>query len=432
MEAWTLEQSITITSDQQGQYLEQAFDMPAGMETIEVCMEVSQDRQAVIDLGIADPYRLRGWSGGARTSFSIGPAFATPGYLAGELHEGRWTIVHNAYAVPNQGCTVTVWITFYPRKGRWLKGDLHTHSVHSDGTYTITEKISIMEELGCDFLALTDHNTVSQNKVLSDDTSLVLIPGMEFTTNDGHSNFLGVNDPIQDFRVANEAEVHERFAQARSQGAKIVLNHPHCDYCPWEWSFDVAYDWIEVWNGPWSNRNARAIAWWQQQLSDGKRIVAVGGSDVHHPNPWVKHAEPCVWVWSEIKSLAGIMAGIEQGHVFISSDADGPRLELSCGLYRMGDIAPAEHPAEVLCRVQSAQASDRIRWYTEQGLEDDVEIEAGEQHYTYTATGHKFVRVEVWRPAVGNEAERLLGLSNPIYFAPEEPSLPTHQPIATR
>lgn len=233
---------------------------------------------------------------GARTEFRIGKELATPGYIPGELTVGQWAVVHNAYRVPEGGCTLHVTVRLEFRTPRWLKGDLHTHSVHSDGTYTLEENAAIMEELGCDFIALTDHNTNSQNIAYPRHRKIVMIPGMEFTTNFGHSNFLGASDPLADFRVAGQADVHLRIAAARERGAKIVLNHPHCDYCPWLWDFDFDYDWVEIWNGPWMPRNARALKWWQDQLAAGRRLVAMGGSDTHRPDPYVKHAMPCTWV----------------------------------------------------------------------------------------------------------------------------------------
>lgn len=77
-----------------------------------------------------------------------------------------------------------------------------------------------------------------------------MIPGMELTTNQGHANFLGIIAPVQDFRVNSSEQVKERIREARSNGARIVLNHPHCPNCGWEWDWAADYDWVEIWNGP--------------------------------------------------------------------------------------------------------------------------------------------------------------------------------------
>lgn len=41
-----------------------------------------------------------------------------------------------------------------------MKGDLHTHSYYSDGVYSPAEVVRKAVEAGCDFMALTDHDTV--------------------------------------------------------------------------------------------------------------------------------------------------------------------------------------------------------------------------------------------------------------------------------
>ncbi|UQZ83512.1 hypothetical protein SK3146_02699 [Paenibacillus konkukensis] len=413
-----------IAPGEQGAYIEIPFEMPERAEELTVAYSVESfgEAKAVIDLGVRDAARVRGWSGGARTGFRIGLERATPGYMPGKLAPGAWAVLHNAYRVPEEGCEVTVTVTVSLSAPRWLKGDLHTHSVHSDGKYTLEDNAAIMERLGCDFIAMTDHNTCSQNEAYPRGASVVMIPGMEFTTNYGHSNFLGVADPLDDFRVSDQADVNERLRTARERGARIVLNHPHCEYCPWEWDFDVDYDWVEVWNGPWAERNERALQWWQRQLASGRRLVAVGGSDVHRPDPHVRHAMPCTWVYAETRTAQGILDAAGCGHVCLSFAPDGPFLELRCGPYRTGDAVPAGEREQAGCvalHARGLQAGDLVRWIGEQGLvkEETYAADDGDAAaLTLDAAGLKFCRVEVRRYFA--EAGRLLvaALTNPIYF----------------
>ncbi|MFC5449536.1 CehA/McbA family metallohydrolase [Paenibacillus aestuarii] len=409
-----------IEHKEQSTYIEVPFEMPERVENLHIMYEVEShgEGKAVIDLGVRDGRRLRGWSGGARSEFVIGLEQATPGYIPGELAPGSWAVVHNAYKVPKEGCTVTVTATFQLMAPRWLKGDLHTHSVHSDGTHTLEENAAIMEELGCDFIAMTDHNAVSQNLMYPRNKNVVMIPGMEFTTNFGHSNFLGVADPCDDFRVANEGDVHERIRMARERGAKIVLNHPHCDWCPWEWTFQVDHDWVEVWNGPFTERNVRACQWWHEQLVAGRKLVAVGGSDVHRPDPFVKHAMPCTWVLAETKTAAGILNGIGQGRVFITYSPEGPFMELTCGVYMMGDtvLASAES-TPVKLHVEHLQAGDQVKLISNLGVEREIKV-TNESTLDIEAdsANRLFYRAEVWRRFASADQPLLAGLTNPIYI----------------
>ncbi len=53
-----------------------------------------------------------------------------------------------------------------PAGMRWLAGDLHAHTVHSDGVLTVPELARFAVERGLDFLAVTDHNTISHHAEL--------------------------------------------------------------------------------------------------------------------------------------------------------------------------------------------------------------------------------------------------------------------------
>lgn len=69
--------------------------------------------------------------------------------------------------------------------------DLHTHTVHSDGTTQPEDNVLMAKELGLAGLALTDHDTVSGWAQMRDACTrhgLVFIPGIELSTErDGRS-----------------------------------------------------------------------------------------------------------------------------------------------------------------------------------------------------------------------------------------------------
>lgn len=409
-----------IAHSEQSAYIEVPFEMPEQVEELVVSYRVEShgEQRAVIDLGLRDTGRVRGWSGGARKEFRLGLETATPGYLSGKLTPGEWAVLHNIYKVPSEGCSVHVTIEFLYKTPRWLKGDLHTHSVNSDGTFTLEENAAIMEELGCDFIAMTDHNAVSQNLTFPRNGSVVMIPGMEFTTNFGHSNFLGVIDPILDFRVKDQEDVNARIAEARANGAKIVINHPHCEYCPWEWDFNVDHDWVEVWNGPFTERNVRALNWWHSQLVAGRRLVAIGGSDTHRPDPYVKHAMPCTWVYADEKTADGILSAIDLGHVFITYSPDGPYVQLTVGPYMVGDVVPSVNRCgQVSLHAADLKVGDKVKLISNLGLEKEIEVSTdGDLDIQVDAQGIMFVRAEIWRHIEEVNMTLMAALTNPIYF----------------
>ncbi len=62
--------------------------------------------------------------------------------------------------------------------------DLHTHTSHSDGTYTSTELVLAARDAGLSAIALTDHNTVSgldEFLRAAENTEIEAVPGVEFS-----------------------------------------------------------------------------------------------------------------------------------------------------------------------------------------------------------------------------------------------------------
>jgi hypothetical protein len=412
-----------IQPEEQSQYLEVRFDMPEAVERLKVSYEVQTYglQKCVVDLGLIDDKRVRGWSGGARTSFEMGWEKATPGYLPGELTKGSWAVLLGAYKISEGGCLVEITIEFEFEHFRWLKGELHAHTVHSDGAYSLNEVIHMSESAELDFLALTDHNTVSQNFGLPQDTKLVLIPGMELTTNFGHCNFYGVHDPIEDFRVIRMENIHEYISLARERGAKVSLNHPFNKSCGWQWDFNVDHDWVEIWNGPWREENQLTLDWWQGQLASGRRLVAVGGSDFHRDDPYIKHGSPCNWVFSRSKTMKGILEAIDLGHLFLTFSPEGPTIELSNGDYMMGDTVPENHLSEFELSCSQLLEGDQVNFITERGIEWDWVVGTGTDllqsfQTSIIAEARLFYRVEIWRYFEVVDQKLLVAASNPIYI----------------
>ncbi|MFS0821514.1 CehA/McbA family metallohydrolase [Bacillus sp. 1P02SD] len=410
-----------ISHEEEGLYIEIPFAVPEGVEQFYVKMDVVHNGAAssIIDLGVKDPYRVRGWSGGARTEFFIHQAKATPGYLHGEIHAGDWAVILGSYKVAEKGCTVNVTVEYTLETHRWIKGDLHTHSVHSDGKFTLREKAELVENIGLDFVGITDHNTASQNEAYPRDTNTLFIPGMELTTNKGHLNFYGVNDPVKDFRVNTMEDLHSRIKEAREQGTYVSLNHPFCRYTGWrlDWNFD--YDWVEVWNGPWREDNQDAVNWWHEQLVDGKRLVAVGGSDAHNPQQvHVKHGMPTNWVYSKALTSPEILKTIDKGHVVLSYAPEGPFINLTCGDSMVGDVCK-ESDRKVELKVNNVQYSDIVKVISNKGNEKEVIIEKEQDQLNldWEINNRSFYRVEVWRYFPEVKQRLMAALSNPIYFS---------------
>ncbi|WP_178024483.1 CehA/McbA family metallohydrolase [uncultured Paenibacillus sp.] len=411
---------VRLDHEQERSYPEVAFSVPAGVESIEVRYRYEKNDRSVVDLGLRSPDRIIGWSGGARDGFQIGLEKATPGYLAGPFPAGEWAVLLGAYRVPAEGIWVEINITITLKHPHWIKGDLHAHTVHSDGKYTMSEALDSCRKKGLDFLALTDHNTSSQNLfAAAKDETLLLIPGVELTSYKGHANLLGQPDALTDFRVLTTEAAGNELSQVREKGALVSLNHPFCPDCPWELGFDVPFDAIEVWNGPWRGLNETAVAWWQQRLAEGRRIVAVGGSDTHREDPLVRHGGPTAHVYVAEETVAAVLEAVRRGAVVLSMGPDDTFITLAADGVGVGEeLKPAgRDDVELAMTIRGAQG-DRVGLWSDRGLEREWTMEEGERELVCRMPADRlFYRVEARRYLPEWDLEVMTCLTNPVYIA---------------
>lgn len=343
------------------------FDVPPGVTRIEIRQSYPKAEDCVVDLGVADPALSpfpsarghRGWSGGARDRVFVGLDLATPGYVAGPIPEGTWHVLLGLFRLPETPIEMQLEIRFSHEerapvparpipapvrtKAGWYKGDLQCHTFHSDayGAPQHLHATAIRE--GLDFLAVTDHNTVSQQTAYFNSASspeLIFIPAYEFTTESGHANVFGARQ-VFDFRVTSNAELETMVAQIRASGALFSINHDKPTIA-WNWGVpDI--DCMEVWQSHWLTGNFISLARYQQRLSQGMRVTAIGGSDFHQPasepkgNPFTL-ARPTTYLWLEALSLDAILDAMRAGKSFVTEAPDGPMLTIASGETGMGGI----------------------------------------------------------------------------------------------
>lgn len=400
--------TATITEFPGGEksFVEVPFKAGPDTERIEVSyLFPAGSGGSVIDLGIAHEGRMRGWSGAERAHITIEADRATPSYDAGPL-AGNWAVVLGIVTIgPN--CRVDVTIRVVEKQARWLVGDIHSHTEHSDGGVTVVDAIQRARASRLDFVALTDHNTISQNVIRPDDPGILVMPGMELTSYYGHTNFLGVHKPVEDWRCTSPMDVADKMAEARANGATIVINHPFQRSAggKWQSGYDVAFDAMEIWNGHWSPLNADALAFWQERLVAGLVAPVTGGSDFHLKNRR-RHGRPANRVHAEGHSIADILAAIRAGHNVVCFSPEDTMARPVDGAPMFGDTIVAGSPIEV--EFTALLAGDELRVVDETGTSGVVAADGDRLTWGGRLDG-RFLRFEVWH---GDEP-RLF--TNPFY-----------------
>lgn len=307
-----------------------------------------------LDIGIFDPRGhelpdaagFRGWSGGARDSFFISRSGATPGYLPGPIRAGTWQVLLGAYTVAPQGLTYGVEVTlrrgqqdadFEPEpaptravgRGRtWYRGDLHLHTVHSDGQWKPAELVDSVRAAGLDFMVSSEHNTSSAGAIWGRHATedLLIIDGEEITTRNGHYVAAGLPAGAWiDWRYRAADHAIERFVdKIHGHGALAIAAHPFCPFVGCAQKFDLnAFDAVEVWNGPWTPDDEATLLRWDASLvtgaGSGRWLPAVGGSDSHHREQVVGLAQTVVL--ADELSRSAILAGLRAGSAYVAGDA---------------------------------------------------------------------------------------------------------------
>lgn len=436
------------------------FDVPAGVRSIAVVYEYSSLDTGlgfsanVIDIGIFDPDGFRGWSGGARTSFRVAADAATPGYLPGPITPGTWRVILGPFAILPPGVSWKATVTLEhgepatppfvadvaPRQvpgtgAGWYRGDLHTHTVHSDGSHTQAGLVAAARAAGLDFIASTEHNTSSAGLTWGAHTpsDFLVIVGEEVTTRVGHWNAIGLPAGSWiDWRHRTQAEMTGYADQVRSLGGLVVANHPWAPTPGSLWGLGLGFpqvDAIEIWNGPWTLDDQVGVAAWHTMLLTGRFKPVVGASDTHHSGQTVGRAQTVVH--AETLSTSAVLDGVRRGRAWIAeSSAVDLTFEASLRGTRagIGERLPARGLDLVDVRLEVSGAPSCVAQILGPVLPLGGCLIGSSGEVTVTAKVPaglaKFVRAEVRRldttpkinPLEGVPALEMVALTNPIFL----------------
>jgi hypothetical protein len=363
---FTFTGDLIVPDDQEyiQKYIQFPFTVPKGIEKIIVHLEYEpmyvRGITNLITLGLFDPYGFRGNAHRipSEQGIILSTNEATVGFTPGPIHAGEWLAQLSAHAVVADitPCKYQLDVELVegnstvernkPWDGNlkiirsspgWYRGELHSHTTHSDGDCSVQELINNAVTNHLDFLAITDHNTTSTLYELNHANfqDLLIIPGFELTTFYGHALALGIDQWV-DWRTGyNGWTINDAALEVKKLGGTFILAHPNdigsprCTGCKWEYpdiNFDLV-DAVEIWNSGWwegEGGNIKNLLQWQNLQQEPRHLPFTAGTDYHQAGDWEKKVA-YTYVYATELSIKSILEGIRKGRVIISS---GPWISL--------------------------------------------------------------------------------------------------------
>ncbi len=446
----------TLTSGDMKRHILHPFEVPPHATRLDIRFHYTappvDELRNLLCLSLFDPTGFRGAAhrGGGDQHVHISLDRATPGYRPGTLPPGPWTIeIETHRIIPGAPCDYRLDIvvetssadppspapstTARPqpvlrRTAGWYRGDLHAHTIHSDGTWDMKSLTQIARAYRLDFITITDHNTVTGLADIprNPPEDLLIMAGMELTTFWGHALSLGTYDWI-DWRVRpGERSMADIAHEVAAMGGLFVIAHPGiqgdpvCTGCDWRYPevMPGPAHVVEVWNGPWDedSENERSLAMWYVWMNQGHRLVATAGTDAHGPTGQATPADLNVGfnvVHADALSQEAILQAIARGHLYLSS---GPRVDLhgraQTGEHAMmGDVLPCG-AAEIRVSWDGCPSHARARLIADGAPLDEWRPDRRSSRSWTIADGQaRWCLVEI-----RDGQSRLLALTNPIFL----------------
>jgi hypothetical protein len=448
-----LEVTGTVSPETTAAYLRHNFDVPEGIKQLRVSLRYDKPGICQLYLSVFGPngYRgsrmLPGAVGLIEEVLEFGEGFASLGALEGEIEAGTWTafldLERTAYTVDY---TLTVEASLEDglkleplianENGNdtpgWYRGELHSHTHHSDGHSSTAELVAAARRYGLDFLALTDHFTTAAWAELHSlsDEKLCLITSLEMTGHRGHANFHGLKTWINPFVDEIETwSINDAARATKAQGGLVCVNHPFALDLGWRYH---EFDWnlcdaIEVYHHLEGSSNTAMLTLWDGLLRAGHRITGVAGTDSHDA---FKGRHRLGQVFTCVNSSAlrseAILEGVRAGQAYVTL---GPTLKFEATSFDnragMGEELEANQTVTLEARIAELRFPARVIVMKNGFYHAHKDIPASEAeiklqfHDLEPQTG--YYRLEVFardaqsQDGVGREWQNTLLLSNPIY-----------------
>ncbi|UCH89245.1 MAG: CehA/McbA family metallohydrolase, partial [Thermoplasmata archaeon] len=302
-------------------------------------------------------------------------------------------------------------------------GDGHTHTNHSSGKTTVTENVAKAKERSLNWIAITDHKTVSAKTECKAETTsdFICVVGDEVSTSQGHVLAWGIENEVWWGLNASHTMNHI-FEDIHKQGGLAVIAHP---FAPSPDDYDFfgtydAFDAIEIYHGYAGFNNFAlstdmdelALSKWEDYLNSGWRKTAVGDSDCHNASNlpdggdltkrWGAIGYPRNILYVKELSLRGIQETVRSGRLYIT---DGPELNFTVSDKILGETFYSDVPVTLTINVSGIATTSSDLNVMKNGTQIYTQsLSTGPFSYsfTYPANTDSWFRAEIRNPTLIN------------------------------
>jgi len=231
----------------------------------------------------------------------------------------------------------------YEGTERWLKGNVHTHTLRSDGGKTPAEVSSLYAAAAYDFLYLTDHWEISPlDRSLSD--GILVLNGVELDGYDDYHSFYHIVCLGRLSGLSREGGLTRAIEQAEAQGAYLILAHPHWSGNSFEEAMRYPFNGVEIFNsvGGWINGKHCGLPHWDALLKSGRECFGFAVDDAHIVPEMPLWRQGWIHVAADECSEPAIMNALKRGRFYASC---GPEFHsLACvGRHVFFECTPVRH-----------------------------------------------------------------------------------------
>jgi len=189
-----------------------------------------------------------------------------------------------------------------------LRIDFHVHTEHSDSVSSVEEVLEYARKKKLDGIAITDHNTMTAvAPTLKQAQDLIIIPGIEVETREGHLLILGLKKP-----PPKGLRGLEFLEYARKEGGVVIIAHPNLPFHGFreEAIRRIRPDAIETYNAktPFSRRMMRKNI----ELAKRLGLPQTGGSDSHIPQTV---GDMYTIINATSRSVEGVLDAVRKGEI---------------------------------------------------------------------------------------------------------------------